>query len=291
MTPNLRRKQLPSFLTLQELRKAKLTIIKYTQRKEFAEDIEDEAHLLTFHGGPRLTLATIRRQYCIPGGIKTTKAQLRNCFTCRKHDARKQFQLMGDLPAARTNPAPPFYHTGVDYTGFVEVKANKGRGVRTTKGYVAVFVCMVTKAVHLELVSDLTSAAFLAALNRMVARRGTPRHMYSDQGTNFIGANRILQEEYEEIQQVFGDKLLSEVAEMRIEWHFNAPFWPSAGGLWERAVRSLKLHLKRVVGEQHLTFEEYSTILTRLEACFNSRPLCSLTENIEDFEYYLQLIS
>ncbi|XP_047040011.1 uncharacterized protein LOC124644582 [Helicoverpa zea] len=344
LTPISQRKHLPSYLTLRELRKAKLTIIKYVQRKEFAEEVEkiskngtvgtksklfllncfiddngilrvggrlrhanlssemkypkvipnksrlaelliEECHLLTFHGGPKLTLATMRKQYWIPGGIKTTKAQLRNCVTCRKHAARKEHQLMGDLPAARANPAPPFYHTGVDYTGFVEVKANKGRGVRTTKGYVAVFICMVTKAVHLELVSDLTSSAFLAALSRMAARRGAPRHMYSDQGTNFIGANRSLREEYEEIQQVFGDKLLADIADMEIEWHFNAPSWPSAGGLWERAVRSLKYHLKRVVGEQRLTFEEYTTILTKIEACLNSRPLCSLNENIEDLEY------
>lgn len=250
-----------------------------------AELLIEEAHQLTFHGGPRLTLTMLRQQYWITSGYRTTKKQLRNCVTCRKQEAKKQYQLMGDLPAARSNPAPPFYHTGVDYTGFVHIKANKGRGVRTLKGYVAVFICMVTKAVHLELVSDLTSSAFLAALKRMAARRGTPHHLYSDQGTNFIGANRILQEEYDQIQASFGDSFQAEIATMNIQWHFNAPSWPSAGGLWERAVRSLKFHLKRVVGEQRLTFEEFTTVLTQLEACLNSRPLCSLTENIEDLDY------
>ncbi|CAH2215889.1 jg21910 [Pararge aegeria aegeria] len=81
---------------------------------------------------------------------------------------------MGDLPGARTDPAPPFYHTGVDYTGFVDVKASKGRGVRTKKGYIVVFICMVTKAVHLEIVSDLSSEAFLSALRRMAARKSAP---------------------------------------------------------------------------------------------------------------------
>lgn len=245
----------------------------------------DQAHRMTFHGGPRLTLSYLRQKYWIIGGIRATKKQIRKCVTCRKINPGKQHQLMGELPSARTNPAPPFYHTGVDYTGFVDVKMNKGRGAKTTKGYIAVFICMVTKAVHLELVSDLTSSTFLAALNRMAARRGAPRHLYSDNGTNFIGANRQLREQYEEIEITYrNEKLQKEILELNIEWHFNAPAWPSAGGLWERAVRSLKHHLKRVVGDQKLTFEEYYTILSKLEACLNSRPLCPLTENIEDLD-------
>ncbi|CAK1582291.1 unnamed protein product [Parnassius mnemosyne] len=144
---------------------------------------------------------------------------------------------------------------------------------------------MVTKALHLELVSDLSSAAFLAALRRMSARLGAPCHLYSDCRTNFVGANRAIQEEYEQLRQIFDDNFLSVLANMNIEWHFNAPSWPSAGGLWERAVQSLKFHLRRVMGEQRLTFEEYSTVLAQLEACLNSRPLCALTKNIEDLEY------
>lgn len=137
---------------------------------------------------------------------------------------------MGDLPAARANPSRPFYHCGVDYTGHIFIKANKGRGIKTTKGYVAVFVCMATKAVHLELVSDLTASAFLAALWRMAARRGVPGHMYSDQGTNFIGANKILQQELSDLKSIINQETMTDISNMGIEWHFNAPAWPSAGG-------------------------------------------------------------
>ncbi|XP_072931757.1 uncharacterized protein [Epargyreus clarus] len=144
---------------------------------------------------------------------------------------------------------------------------------------------MVTKAVHLELVSDLSSSAFLAALRRMVARRGAPQHLYSDNGTNFVGANRMLKEEYHDLKNTLGEEFFNEIAELNIEWHFNAPSWPSAGGLWERAVRSVKHHLKRVVGEQKLTFEEYTTLLAQIEACLNSRPLCPLTENHDDLDF------
>ncbi|XP_063383320.1 uncharacterized protein LOC134669601 [Cydia fagiglandana] len=342
LTP--KRKQRPSYLTLQEIRKAKLTIIKHVQQREFGEEIEhlrkhecvqkqsklkqlnpfldqqqilrvkgrldqalmseemkhpkiipresrlatlliDQAHKLTLHGGATLTLSSLRQEYWITGGYNTVKRELLKCVTCRKQEGKKQVQLMGDLPAARCNPAKPFYHTGVDYTGAVDIKASKGRGARTLKGYIAIFICMVTKAVHLELVTDLTSSAFLAALRRMAARRGAPAHMYSDNGKNFVGGNRKLQEGYQHLQHITDNNFLAEITGMNIEWHFNAPSWPSAGGIWERAVRSLKHHLKRVVGEQKLTFEEYSTILTLIEGCLNSRPLCALNDDINNLDF------
>ncbi|CAG4982039.1 unnamed protein product [Colias eurytheme] len=118
----------------------------------------------------------------------------------------------------------------------------------------------------------------------MAARRGTPKHIYSDNGTNFVKANRIMSEEYEQLQTIFNNSFYREITDMNIEWHFNAPAWPTAGGLWERAVRSVKHHLKRVIGEQKLTFEEYSTLLARIESCLNSRPLCALTESVEDID-------
>ncbi|XP_022827101.1 uncharacterized protein LOC111356845 [Spodoptera litura] len=253
---------------------------------KLADLIIDESHKLVFHGGLKMTSGFIRQKYWIIGGNRATKRRLRTCVKCRRHDPILKHQLMGDLPASRLNPSRPFYHTGIDYTGHVLVKVNKGRGIKTDKGYVAVFICMVTKAIHLELVSDLTASAFIAALRRMSARRGVPGHIYSDQGTNFIGANKILKQEYAEISEILSSQeTLSNVAEMNIEWHFNAPSWPSAGGLWEAAVKSLKHHLRRVVGEQKLTFEEYSTLLSQLEGCLNSRPLCPLREDAEDIDF------
>lgn len=337
-------KQKENYLTLHELRSAKVIIIKYVQRAEFNSDVGhllqnqevksdskllnlnpyldqegilrakgrlrhanissemkypiiipyssrltelliSQAHELTFHGGARLTMSFLRHKYWISKGNRAVKTQLNRCVICRKQEPRKLQQIMGDLPDFRTNPAPAFYHTGVDYTGFISVKANKGRGIKTTKGYVALFICMVTKAVHIELVSDLSSASFIAALRRMSARRGAPKHMYSDNGTNFVGANTIMQEEYQQIEQVFGDSFYKEIAEMDIEWHWNCPSWPSAGGLWERSIRSLKQHLKRVVADQALTFEEYSTILAQIEAGLNSRPLCPISEDIDDLDF------
>ncbi|XP_026333317.1 uncharacterized protein LOC113240274 [Hyposmocoma kahamanoa] len=259
------------------------TIIPHDSR--LTELLINEAHKVTLHGGVRLTLAHLRRKYWIIGGNRAVKKRLHTCLTCKKNKPTKQDKIMGDLPAARTTVSRLFYHTGVDFTGHVDVKTNKGRGVKTTKGYIAVFICMVTKAVHLELVSDMSSSAFLAALRRFASRRGTRRHIHSDNGTNFLGANNTLQKEFVDLKQVIDPEFLNEVSDMAIEWHFQAPSWPSAGGLWEAAVKSVKYHLRRVLGEQKLTYEEFVTLLSQIEACLNSRPLCAISEDPDDLDY------
>ncbi|KAA5587505.1 transposase family protein, partial [Pseudomonas aeruginosa] len=153
------------------------------------------------------------------------------------------------LPQQRVTPCRPFTFTGVDYSGYIELKINKGRGVKTSKGYIAIFICMATKAVHIELVSDLGTETFIAAFQRLCARRGTPKHMYSDCGTNFIGAAKVLGQEFKNFKQIMTPEFFDELAKLEVEWHFNAPAWPSAGGLWEAAVKSMKRHLRRVLGD------------------------------------------
>ncbi|GFV20714.1 integrase catalytic domain-containing protein [Trichonephila clavipes] len=103
-------------------------------------------------------------------------------------------QRMGDLPKDRVILKRPFYCCGIDYAGPVSVLKYRGRGAKTTKGYIVIFVCFATKALHLELVSDYTSETFIAALKRFCSRRSTPKHIHSDNGTNFIGAKRKLGE-------------------------------------------------------------------------------------------------
>ncbi|XP_022835967.1 uncharacterized protein LOC111363382 [Spodoptera litura] len=247
--------------------------------------IIEKAHQQTLHGGARLTLAYTRNNYWIISGNRTVKKALRQCIRCRRYATSRTEQLMGNLPKERITPSRPFSHTGIDFTGHVDVKINKGRGIKTCKGYIAIFICMCTKAVHIELVSDLSTPTFIAALKRMCARRGTPNHIYSDNGTNFVGAAKILKEEFQLFKTMLSPEFFKEINNLQIEWHFNAPSWPSAGGLWEAAVRSMKAHLKRVIGQQKLTYEEFSTLLSQIEACMNSRPLSPLSEDVEDLDY------
>ncbi|KAL0829413.1 hypothetical protein ABMA28_004186 [Loxostege sticticalis] len=262
-------------------RSAKHPVI-LSAKHRLTELIINQAHISTLHGGPRLTLSFIRNNYWIIGGIRVVKKIIRQCIKCRRFSQETNHQIMADLPRPRVNPSRPFTNTGVDFTGFVEVKANKGRGIKTTKGYIAVFVCLATKAVHLELVSDLSTPAFLAAFRRMCARRGTPRHVYSDNGTNFVGADKILKLEHKAILDTIDASFIKNISEIGVSWNFNCPVFPSAGGLWEAAVKSMKYHLKRVLGDQKLTYEEFITLLHQIEACMNSRPLCPLSENSDE---------
>jgi len=156
---------------------------------------------------------------------------------------------------------------------------NRLRKSREYKVYIAVFVCFVVKAVHLEVVSDLSTKAFLAALDRFVARRGVPTDIYSDCGTNFVGAARQLKEL---INDVGNRDQIS--ASVRTTWHFNPPSAPHFGGLWEAAVRSTKSLMVKVMGEHTFTLEEFTTIICRIEAILNSRPLTPASTDPSDLD-------
>jgi len=149
---------------------------------------------------------------------------------------------------------------------------------------------MTTKAIHLELVSNLTSEAFIAALKHFTARRGLIDHLYSDNGTNFVGANRELKEFFK--AEEFLRQVHNYAAKTQFQWHFIPPNSPHFGGLWEAGVKSLKYHWRRIVGKALLTFEEFSTLLAQVEACLNSRPLIALSNepNDDDEPIWAQVI-
>ncbi len=158
-------------------------------------------------------------------------------------------------------------------------------GQLLVKTYICVFVSLNVKAVHLELVSDLTSEGFIACLRRFVARRGKPSTIWSDHGTNFVGANRELKEFVEFLGEEKNAKRISQFcSSQKINWKFIPERAPHFGGLWEAAVKSLKSHLKKVTVNIKLTFEEACALLTQIEACLNSRPLVPLSSNDDCIE-------
>ncbi|XP_062534704.1 uncharacterized protein LOC134203884 [Armigeres subalbatus] len=191
-------------------------------------------------------------------------------------------QQTGQLPQRRITPSKPFTVTGVDYAGPVYLKPAHKRA-SAIKAYICVFVCFATKAVHIELVSSLSTAAFIAALRRFVSRRGRPTHMYSDNGKNFEGARNELRELHQLLQR---ERQSGEIATIcatdGIKWHMIPPKAPHFGGLWEAAVKTAKKHLRKQLGNIALSFEDMSTILAQIEACMNSRPLTPMTEIPDD---------
>ena len=237
-----------------------------------------------FHYGQQALLSIIRQQFW-PIGVKNTIKQIiHKCIVCFRANPKSLEQLMGNLPAARVQTTYPFFHTGVDFCGPMLIKSGGVRSTKTIKAYIALFVCMATKAIHVEVVSDLSSNAFVAAIHRFISRRGKVKAFYSDNATNFVGTKRHLDELYKLIQsKEYNDVVKQCCNENGIEWHFIPPRAPNFGGLWEAAVKSLKYHLKRIIGQSHLTFEELYTVLVRIKGVLNSRPLFPESNDPNDF--------
>ncbi|XP_037811016.1 uncharacterized protein LOC119603147 [Lucilia sericata] len=252
-------------------------IIPYNSK--FARFLVKFIHDITLHGGNQLVLRLLRSQYWIPKAKNLIKATINNCKTCVIYKRRCQRQMMAALPPERCEVSRPFTHTGLDFAGPFDIKSYSGRGCRMTKGYVCVFVCFSTKAIHLEATSDLSTPVFLAAFSRFVSRRGCPLHLYSDNGTNFVGASRTLAKEFIQTTQ---QRIQANYAHQNVTWHFIPAGAPHMGGLWEVGVKSFKSHFRKTAGNFKYTHEELSTLLSKIESCLNSRPFSPMSTDPTD---------
>ncbi|KMQ83983.1 hypothetical protein RF55_18660 [Lasius niger] len=250
-------------------------------KSEFSRLLVESHHRASLHGGTQLTLGMVRQRFWIPHGRSLVKQCIHRCVTCVRWRAASSDQLMADLPRSRVNPARPFQIAGVDYAGPIYVRTSPGRGHKTAKAFLAIFVCLVIKAVHLDVASSYSAEAFIATFRRFVSRRGVCSELYSDCGTNFVGADAELRRLFAASSKE-GRSIAEEMANNRVMWRFNPPAAPHFGGLWKAAVKSTKHHLRRVIGDHMLTYEEMVTLLSQIEACLNSRPLSALTDDPED---------
>lgn len=232
--------------------------------------IFESYHREMLHCGPQALLAQIRLQYWPLLGRLTARAVVRKCVKCVRSSPKFAEPFMAPLPKDRVQMSKPFSVAGVDFAGPFIVRSGIRRVVGK-KAWIALFICFSTRAVHLEIVEDLTSEAFIACLRRFMARRGRCAVIYSDNGTNFVGASR----ELASIVKKGGPAMAKE----GIEWRFNPPSGPHFGGVWEAAVKSAKYHLKRVMGETKLTITELNTLVCQIEACLNSRPITAMSSD------------
>ena len=189
---------------------------------------------------------------------------------------------MSPLPIHRLTPyVSPFCHTGVDFFGPVLVKMG-GRGRRQEKRWVAVFTCLNTRAIHLEIAESLSSDTFLSCMVRFSAVRGKPRVMYSDNGLNFVGAEREMRQEWEALSG--SPDLKVKLTNSGIEWHFSPPHAPHFGGVWERMVQTCKRALVAIIGHSIVTEPVLRTALHDVMNYANSRPLTHLSVDPNDPE-------
>ncbi|XP_073979066.1 uncharacterized protein [Rhodnius prolixus] len=255
------------------------------RRSQFTNILIDYFHIEHAHAGPATLLAAIQQQYWIPAGRSLVKQRKRTCIICHKMTKSNRAPLMGDLPPERLSSVRAFYQTGVDFAGPFLCKETPRRKSPLVKVYLCLFVCLSTKAVHLELVHSLSTEAFIDALDRFIARRGKPVKMLSDCGKNFVGAANYLTEvaawhDSETTQAC----ILDHINHHHITWLFNPPHAPHFGGIWEAGVKSTKTLLRKLIGSSTFSSQELNNIFIKIEAILNSRPLQPLSTDPQDLQ-------
>ena len=239
------------------------------RQHRFTRLVIEECHQRVHHSGVRATLAELRSRYWVPRGRQVVKRILSECVTCRKFTGKPySTPPTAALPDFRVKEAPPFSRVGVDFAGPLYVKEKSGQ---MGKAYIALFSCCVTRAVHLELVEDLSTGTFRRCLRRFIAKRGMPVLIVSDNAKTFQETEKALKKlfDYPEVK--------ADLERDLIGWQFNlerAPWW---GGFFERMVSSVKGCLRETLGNVRLTLDELATLLAEIEWTLDSRPLSTIT--------------
>ncbi|XP_055588978.1 uncharacterized protein LOC129741278 [Uranotaenia lowii] len=223
-------------------------------------------HKKYLHCNTNTVVNEIRQRFHV-SRLKTLVRRVEKlCVYCRVHKASPNVPRMSPLPAARLRAfCKPFSFVGLDYFGPTQVRVGRS----TVKRWVALFTCLTIRAVHLEVVHSLTTTSCKMAMRRFIGRRGSPVEVYSDNGTNFLGAKNDLIEECKTIN----DELATTFTNAFTKWYFNPPSAPHMGGAWERLVRSVKTAFYAMTTSRTPNEETFSTVIVEAESVVNSRPL------------------
>ena len=237
----------------------------------------ENMHKRWHHEGVEYVRSIVQRKFWILGLRNALRSVKQDCVQCKKMTKTMKPQ-MSDLPASRVEGMVySFSNCGVDYLGPFQVKHFR----KVVKKRICLFTCFSTRAVHLEIVSTLDTQSCLDAIHPFVARRGYPKTIQSDIGTNFVGAAR----EFRELFAAFkGTQLEEDAAKLGIKWTFNPPGAPHFGGVWERLVRSCKRAMWNILGSQSLKEEQLTTVVCTVEQLLNNRPMAAAGSDVEDLE-------
>ena len=247
-----------------------------------------EAHEAN-HEGVAATLLRTRRKAWVVQGRRTVKRVINECITCKKQRARLCQQVMSDLPNERTKRAHPFEYTTLDLFGPFEVRDSVKKRTKK-KVWGVVYCCMASRAVHADLVDDLSSESFLQAFSRFTALRGHPRKLWSDRGTNFVGAKPALKELHKNLTCLQKSAVENVAAKNGTEWQwdFHPADSPHRNGAAEAAVKLLKRALNSLGGTTGCyTWGEFQTLLYSAANLTNERPIDAKAQEQEDTVEYL----
>ncbi|XP_055914411.1 uncharacterized protein LOC129947754 [Eupeodes corollae] len=235
-----------------------------------------DTHEKLFHAGTNSVLSKLRSRFWILKVRQLVKNIIKNCFVCKLLQAKSASQPFAPLPRERILHTRPFEITGVDFAGPLYVI---DRTKQSRKVYIMLLTCAAVRAVHLEVVLDLTAESCLLALRRFIARRGVPRIIYSDNAKTFKKASTELSHK---LKLKSNPDFQCFLTDQRITWKFiveRAPWW---GGFWERLVRVVKSSLKAAVLKATLSIDQFTTLLTEVEFVVNSRPLTYCSDDSSD---------
>ena len=229
--------------------------------------------------GLNFTLNHLRQRYHVVHEREMVKRTMRECRECKRRFTGKPCtQQMAPLPKLRLElTMKPFTNCAVDFADPYFTK--QGRGKTRTKRYLCLFVCLQTHCCHLEMAWSLETDGFLQALTRMVARRGWPHTMLSDNGTNFVGGHNEI---CELVAQIDKGKVEAQTSNKGLRWYWNPPVSPHFGGVFERMIQSAKRGIQGILGNAEVTDEELGTVITGAESLMNSRPLTPVSGDPND---------
>lgn len=245
-------------------------------------------HHVLGHAGREHVLSVLRQRYWILRGRALVRQILSKCISCRKRNTPALQQAMADLPKERLVPYhPPFTFTGLDFFGPFYVK----RARSVIKVYGCIFVCFNSRAVHIEDVSSLETDTFILALRRFISVRGCPKEIWSDNGTNFTGAERELRRSVRELnEEQIRRELHSYDAEwfkyVLPRWRFQPPTASHMSGVWERLIRSVRKAMNAVLSKPGaaIPLETLRTVFAEVTSILNSRPISPASDDPSDME-------
>eukprot|EP00079_Xenopus_tropicalis_P036905 XP_017950676.1 PREDICTED: uncharacterized protein LOC101733728 [Xenopus tropicalis] len=238
--------------------------------------IIDHHHTRSSHQGRGLTLSYLRDGgYWIVNGSKTVAKHIKQCVLCRKTRRPTEDQRMANLPMDRVEPSPPFSYCGMDCFGPFYTKQDR----KEHKRYGLLFTCLSSRAIHIEMLENMSTDVFINALRCFIAIRGTVREIRSDQGSNFVGAKNELRKALEEVDK---ERITMFLAERQCDFHMNVPDASHTGGVWERQIRTARNVLSSVLKQSAGRIDDASlrTVFYEAMSIVNSRPLT--VDNIND---------
>jgi hypothetical protein len=252
-----------------ELSESEIHPILLPKNSHFTILVITDCHIRLKHVGVAHTLAFIRNEFWIPAGRSVVAKYIHSCYACKKYDSGPYtMPKMATLPINRVIASPPFTSTGLDYLGPLYIKTDNGS---ETKVWICLFTCLCTRAVHLELVDNMTAVEFLFCLRRFIAKRGKPSTIISDNAPQFKSVNSVTGKLWKNV--VSDNMVVNYISDERITWSFIIERAPWMGGVYERLVRLVKQSLRKSLQKRRLTRTELATIIDEITAIINSRPL------------------